>query len=89
MERIPNGRYAKAFREEAMKMATEGGVPVGGISKRRPFPKSTVEGWIRVSKAGRLGKIGQAHPPLTESEGGRRNGSGGSPRRRWSGITDS
>jgi transposase len=58
MARIPNGRYTKEFREEAVKMATEGGVPVLEISKRLSLPKSTLENWIRVSKAGHLGKFG-------------------------------
>ena len=43
MERIRNGRYTKEFREEAVKMATEGGVPVLEISKRLSLPKSTLE----------------------------------------------
>jgi len=34
MERIPNGRYTKEFREEAVKMATEGGLSVLEISRR-------------------------------------------------------
>ena len=31
MERIPNGRYTKEFREEAVKMVTDGGLSVGDI----------------------------------------------------------
>ena len=42
MERIPNGRYTKEFREETVKMATEGGFPVLEISKRLSLPKSTL-----------------------------------------------
>ena len=34
MERIPNGRYTKEFREGAVKMATEGGLSVLEIAKR-------------------------------------------------------
>jgi transposase len=41
MERIPNGRYTKEFREEAVKMATEGGMPVLEISERLFLPKSS------------------------------------------------
>ena len=68
MERIPNGRYTKEFREEAVKMATEGGVPVREISNRLSLPKSTLENWIRVSRAGQLGKIGKGQRPLTDIE---------------------
>jgi transposase-like protein len=42
MERIPNGRYTKEFREEAVKMATEGGLSVLETSKRLSLPKSTL-----------------------------------------------
>ena len=68
MERIPNGRYTKEFREEAVKMATDGGLPVLEISKRLSLPKSTLEHWIRVSKKGHLGKIGKGQRPLTDIE---------------------
>ena len=68
MERIPNGRYTKEFREEAVKMATGGGISVLEISKRLSLPKSTLERWIRVSKTGNLGKIGKGRRPLTEIE---------------------
>jgi transposase len=68
MERIPNGRYTKEFREEAVKMATEGGVPVLEISKRLSLPKSTLENWIRVPKAGHLGKIGKGQRLPTDIE---------------------
>ncbi len=69
MERIPNGRYTKEFRAEVVKMATDGGLSVLEISKRLSLPKSTLEHWIRVSKAGHLGKIGKGQRPLTEIEG--------------------
>ena len=68
MERIPNGRYTKEFRQEAVKMATDGGLSVLEISKRLSLPKSTLESWIRVSKTGNLGKIGRGQRPLTELE---------------------
>ena len=68
MERVPNGRYTKEFREEAVKMAAEGGLSVLEISKRLSLPKSTLERWIRVSKAGQLGQIGKGQRPLTEIE---------------------
>jgi transposase len=68
MERIPNGRYTKEFREEAVKMATDGGLPVLEISKRLSLPKSTLEHRIRVSKTGYIGKIGKSQRPLTEIE---------------------
>ena len=68
MERIPNGRYTKEFREEAVKMVTDGGLSALEISKRLSLPKSTLERWIRVSKAGTLGEIGKGQRPLTDVE---------------------
>jgi transposase len=68
MERIPNGRYTKEFREEAVKMAQDEGLPVLEISKRLSLPKSTLMNWIRVSKTGDLGQIGKVQRPLTEIE---------------------
>ena len=68
MGRIPNGRYTPEFRAEAVKMATDGGLSVLEVSKRLSLPKSTLENWIRASKAGHLGKIGKGQRPLTEME---------------------
>ena len=68
MERIPNGRYTKEFREEAVKMVTDGGLSALETSKRLSLPKSTLERWIRVSKAGTLGEIGKGQRPLTDIE---------------------
>ena len=68
MERIPNGRYTKEFREEAVKMVTDGGLSVLEVSSRLSLPKSTLERWRRVSKRGNLGEIGKGQRPLTEIE---------------------
>ena len=68
MERVPQGRYTKEFREEAVKMMTEGGLSVLEISKRLSLPKSTLERWIRVFKTGNLGDVGKVQRPLTEME---------------------
>ena len=68
MERVPQGRYTKEFREEAVKMFTDGGLSVLEISKRLSLPKSTLERWIRVFKMGDLGDVGKSLRPLTEME---------------------
>ena len=68
MERIPNGRYTKEFREEAVKMLMDGGLSVLETSKRLSLPKSTLEHWLKVSKTGILGEIGKGQRPLTEIE---------------------
>ena len=38
MERVPNGRYTKEFREEAVKMVTESGMSVLEVSRRLSLP---------------------------------------------------
>jgi len=69
MERVPNGRYTREFREEAVKMVTEQGMSVLDVSSRLSLPKSTLERWRRVSKQGFLKEIGKGQRPLTEIEG--------------------
>ncbi|MDP1989529.1 MAG: transposase [Syntrophales bacterium] len=68
MERVPNGRYTKEFREEPVKMVTDGGLSVLEVSSRLSLPKSTLERWRRVSKRGNLGKIGKGQRPLIDIE---------------------
>jgi transposase len=68
MERVPNGRYTKEFREEAVKMVTERGMSVLEVSSRLSLPKSTLERWRRVSKRGALCETGKGQRPLTEIE---------------------
>ena len=41
---------------------------VGEASRRLSLPKSTLENWVRASKAGKLGEIGKDQRPLTEVE---------------------
>lgn len=38
MERIPNGRYTKEFREESVKLITEGGLSVVEAGRRLSLP---------------------------------------------------
>jgi len=68
MQRVPNGRYTGEFREEAVKMVTEGGLSVLEVSSRLSLPKSALERWRRVSKRGNLGDVGKGQRPLTEIE---------------------
>ena len=68
MERVPNGRYTKEFREEAVKMAAAGELSIVEICRRLSLPKSTLENWIKISKAGNLEAVGRSQRPLTEIE---------------------
>ena len=68
MEKIPQGRYTKEFREEAARLVIEDGMSAGEVSARLSLPKSTLENWVRAAKAGKLGEIGKNRKPLTEVE---------------------
>ena len=68
MERIPQGRYTREFREEAARLVLEDGQAAGEVSARLSLPKSTLENWVRAAKASKLGEVGKNRKPLTEVE---------------------
>ncbi len=68
MERLPKGKYTKEFREEAVKLVTEGGQTLPEAGRRLSLPPSTIGNWVRAYKAGKLGSIGKSQRPLTEIE---------------------
>ena len=43
MEKIPQGRYTKEFREEAARLVLEEGLSSGEAAKRLSLPESTLE----------------------------------------------
>ena len=59
MQRIPKVKYAKEFREEAVKLVTEGGMSLPEADRRFSLPPSTTGNWIRAYKAGKLGDAGK------------------------------
>jgi len=67
-ERIPNGRYTKEFREEAVKLITEGGLKIPEVGRRLSLAPSTIAYWVKAHKAGKLREVGKTHKPLTEIE---------------------
>jgi transposase len=67
-ERIPNGRYTKEFREEAVKLITEGGLRIPEVGRRLSLAPSTIAYWVKAYKAGKLREVGKAQRPLTEIE---------------------
>ena len=54
MERIPNGRYTKEFREEAVKMATEGGLAEKRCVNRPCYHHRCDYGYGLYSNEGRI-----------------------------------
>ena len=71
MKRLPQGRYTKEFREEAVKLVTEEKISLPEAARRLSLPPSTLATWVKAYKAykeGRLGEVGGTQRPLTEIE---------------------
>ncbi len=68
MKGIPQGRYTKEFREEAVKMVTEEKLSLPEAARRLSLPPSTLATWVKAYKTGRLGEVGRTRQPLTEIE---------------------
>ena len=68
MKGVPQGRYTKEFREEAVKMVTEEKLSLPAAARRLSLPPSTLGNWVKAYKAGRLGEVGKTYRPLTEIE---------------------
>ena len=68
MKGVPQGRYTREFRQEAVKLVMEEGLSWGETTRRLSLPTSTLANWVKAAKAGRLGDIGKSYRPLTEIE---------------------
>jgi len=68
MKGLPQGRYTREFREEAVKMVIEERLSVPEVGRRLSLPPSTITSWVKQFKAGRLKEIGKTYRPLTEVE---------------------
>jgi|TARA_B100002003_G_scaffold232563_1_gene244520 transposase len=65
---IPQGRYTKEFREEAVKLVTEEKLSLPEAARRLSLSPSTLGNWVKAYKSGRLGEVGKTYRPLTEIE---------------------
>ncbi len=68
MKRIPQGRYTREFRQEAVKLVMEEKLSLPEAGRRLSLPPSTLGYWVKVYKAGKLGDVGKTYRPLTEVE---------------------
>ncbi len=68
MKGIPQGRYTREFREEAVKLVTEEKLSWTEAAKRLSLPTSTLANWVKAAKSGKLSEIGKNYRPLTEVE---------------------
>ena len=67
-QRIPHGKYTKEFREEAVKLITEGGLSIPEVWRRLSLGPSTIAYWVNAHKTGKLGDVDKTERPLTEAE---------------------
>jgi len=65
---IPQGRYTREFRQEAVKLVAEDRVSCREAAQRLSLAPSTLAYWVKAYKEGKLGDVGQAQKPLTEVE---------------------
>ncbi len=68
MKRVPQGRYTREFRQEAVKLVVEEKLSLPEAGRRLSLPPSTLGYWVKVFKAGNLGDVGKTYRPLTEVE---------------------
>ena len=68
MKGIPQGRYNREFRQEAVKLITEEKLSLPEAGRRLHVAPSTIGNWVKAHKAGKLGDIGKDRKPLTEIE---------------------
>jgi transposase len=63
MEKVPNGRYTKEFREETVKMVTDGGLSVLEVSSRLFFAEIDIGALAKSFKEGESGCSWQRSTP--------------------------
>ena len=68
MKGIPQGRYTREFRQEAVKLVTEEKLSLPEAGRRLSLAPSTLAYWVKAYKEDKLGEIGRTQKPLTEVE---------------------
>ena len=68
MKGIPQGRYTREFRQEAVKLVIEENLSWSKAARQLSLPTSTLGNWVKAYKDGKLGDIGKNYRPLTEIE---------------------
>ena len=68
MKGIPQGRYTREFRQEAVKLVAEDKISCREVAQRLSLGPSTLAYWVKACKEGKLGDVGKAQKPLTEVE---------------------
>ena len=66
MERVPKGLFTKEFKEEAVKIVTEGGLTIPEVGRRLSIPRSTLAYWVKIAKEGTLNSSRRQRPVTGE-----------------------
>ena len=65
MAKIPRGVFTKEFKEEAVRMVTDGGLSIPEVGRRLSLSKSTLARWVAQA---RKGGLVVKRSPVTEGE---------------------
>jgi transposase len=65
---IPQGRYTRELRQEAVRLVVEERIACRKAALQLSLAPSTLAYWVKAYKAGKLGEIGKAQKPLTDIE---------------------
>ena len=68
MKGVPQGRYTREFRQEAVKLVTEERLSLPEAARRLSLAPSRLGYWVKAQRAGKLGDVGKTYRPLTEVE---------------------
>jgi transposase-like protein len=68
LKAIPQGRYTREFRREAVKLVTEEKLSLPEAARRLSLAPSTLTYWVKAYKEGKSGEIGKTQKPLAEVE---------------------
>ena len=68
MKGIPQGRYTREFRQEAVRLVVGDKISCREAAQRLSLAPSTLVYWVKAYKSGNLGEIGKAQKALTEVE---------------------
>ena len=68
MKGIPQGKYTREFRQEAVKLVVQDKLSCREAAQRLSLAPSTLAYWVKAYKQGELEDVGKDRKPLTEVE---------------------
>ncbi len=68
MEKIPRAVFTEEFKEEAVKMVTEGGLSISKTALMLSIPRSTLAYWVKTAKEGKPSSTSNKRTPVTQEQ---------------------